>query len=63
MLGFGKFITEEGIIQLKNYKYKSGAYTYCDNMMQPFWNWFVTLIPLVSNKLESYLALFKTNSK
>ena len=33
MFGFGKFITDEGIVQLKNYKYKSGAYTYCDNMM------------------------------
>jgi hypothetical protein len=47
MLGFSKFITEEGLNNLKNFQYRAGKYTYCDNMMQPFWNWFVTLIPMV----------------
>lgn len=48
MFGFGKFITEEGIANLQNWSYTAGKYTYCDNCMQPFWNWFVTLFPLVS---------------
>ena len=33
MFGFGKFITDEGIVELKNYKYLPGAYTYFDNAM------------------------------
>jgi len=47
MTGFGKFISKEALVELKNYKYKSGEYTWLDNAMQPFWNWFVTLIPMV----------------
>lgn len=48
VLGYGRFITPEGVQALKNYKYKSGHYTPGDNAMQPFWNWFVSLVPLVS---------------
>jgi len=48
MTGFGKFITKEALVTLKNYQYKGGAYTALDNAMQPFWNWFVTLIPMVT---------------
>lgn len=59
MLGFGQFISEEGIVQLKNYKYRAGAYTYFDNAMQPFWNWFVTLFPLwVAPNLITLFGLF-----
>jgi len=47
MFGFGKFISPKGIKELKNYKYVGGAYTPLDKAMQPFWEWFVTLIPLV----------------
>lgn len=47
MAGFAKFISKEGLVNLKNYKYRGGAYTALDNAMQPFWNWFVTLIPMV----------------
>lgn len=50
MFGFGKFITEQGISNLQNWSYTAGKYTYCDNCMQPFWNWFVTLFPMVSNR-------------
>jgi hypothetical protein len=50
ILNFGNFITKEGLVNLKNYKYRSGVYTPIDNAMQPFWNWFVTLVPMV-NKL------------
>ena len=42
------YITPKGLAELKGYVYKSGGYTPLDNAMQPFWNWFVTLIPLVS---------------
>jgi len=47
MIGFANFISKEGLVNLKNYKYRGGAYTALDNAMQPFWNWFVTLIPMV----------------
>jgi hypothetical protein len=46
--GYGRYITPAGITALKNHKYKPGHYTPMDNAMQPFWNWFVSLIPLVS---------------
>lgn len=47
-LGFGTYISPEGLTNLKNYQYRPGKYTPIDNAMQPFWNWFVTLIPLVN---------------
>lgn len=46
MFKHASFITPEGLQVLKNWKYRAGQYTYCDNMMQPFWNWFVTLFPI-----------------
>ena len=49
MAGFAQFISKEGLVNLKNYKYRGGAYTALDNAMQPFWNWFVTLIPMVTH--------------
>jgi hypothetical protein len=52
MLGYGTYITPAGITALKNHKYKSGTYTPMDNAMQPFWNWFVSLFPLVSKVLN-----------
>jgi hypothetical protein len=48
LLGFANFISPQGIKELKNYKYVGGAYTPGDMAMQPFWNWFVTLVPMVS---------------
>lgn len=42
------FISKAGLQKLLQYKYVSGQYSYLDNAMQPFWNWFVTLIPMVS---------------
>lgn len=47
MFGYGKFIKPQGIENLKNWSYKAGQYTHLDNAMQPFWNWFVTLFPMV----------------
>ena len=51
MFGFANFITDQGLVNLRNYKYNSSKYTYCDNLMQPFWNWFVELIPTVTTLL------------
>ena len=42
------FISREGLKKLTEYKYVSGSYSFMDNVMTPFWNWFVTLIPMVS---------------
>ena len=44
-----KYISEQGLIELKNWNYKSSEYTPLDNAMQPFWNGFVKLFPLVSD--------------
>lgn len=33
MFGFGKFITPQGLKELKNYKYVGGAYTPGDKAM------------------------------
>ena len=43
-----KFITKEGLQELKDWKYKCSTYTWGDNAMQLYWNWFVTLFPTVS---------------
>ena len=42
------FITESGLKQLGYYKYKPGTYSYLDNKFNPFWEWAVTLLPMVS---------------
>ena len=42
------FINQAGLKQLLNYKYVSGQYSFGDTLMTPFWNWVVTLWPLVS---------------
>jgi hypothetical protein len=39
------FITVEGLNELKNYKYKPGKYTIIDNLLNPYWEWIVTLLP------------------
>ena len=43
-----KYITKEGLVQLTQWKYQSSEYTFLDNVMQPYWNNFVKLFPLVS---------------
>lgn len=44
------FITEEGLKNLKNYKYVSGGYSFLDKIFNHWWEFFVKLIPLVSYK-------------
>jgi len=58
-LGYGKFISPEGIRALKNYAYKPGHYTAIDNAMQPFWNTFVKLFPMwMAPNLITLSAIF-----
>ena len=40
------FISPAGLLQLLEYKYVSGTYSIGDKFMQPFWEWFVTLMPM-----------------
>ncbi|CAI2368997.1 unnamed protein product [Moneuplotes crassus] len=42
----GKFITEDGLKNIKNHKYKSGGYSMLDNVMNPFWELVVKLMPM-----------------
>ena len=44
------FITEEGLRNLKNYKYVSGGYSVLDKVFNHWWEFFVKLIPMVSIK-------------
>ena len=39
------FITPDGLVALKNYKYHSGKYTWLDGAMNPFWEAAVQLMP------------------
>lgn len=40
------YITEEGLKELNNYKYKPGGWTWLDNKMNYFWEASVKLVPL-----------------
>jgi hypothetical protein len=52
------FITEEGLANLKKYKYVSGGRTLLDNLMNPWWEFVTTLMPMVSRpNLDSSLIL------
>ena len=48
MLKYGTFITPEGLKNIENYRYKSSEYTYLDNLLNPFWTWAASFVPLVS---------------
>ena len=58
-----EYITKEGLEQLSKWKYVSGPYTPLDNAMQPFWNWFVTLIPIVRKDLHTSKLCFIESQK
>lgn len=40
------FISEQGLLNLKKYTYKSGKYTWLDNQLNPFWVWATELLPI-----------------
>ena len=42
------YISEEGLETLHDYKYVSGGYSPLEDFLMPFFNWVVTLIPMVS---------------
>lgn len=42
------FISPSGLKQLKAYKYQSSEYSIGDKLLTPYWNYCVTLLPLVS---------------
>ena len=42
---FGKFITEEGLKNIKEHKYQSGGYSILDKILNPFWETVVKLMP------------------
>lgn len=53
------YISDAGLKELLNYKYVSGGYSICDKLLAPWWEWFVTLIPLsVAPNLLTLIALF-----
>lgn len=41
------FITQEGLQNLKQYKYVSGGRTFFDNVFNPWWEYVTTLMPMV----------------
>lgn len=41
-----KYISEDSLTGLKNYKYQSGEYSIMDRVMTPFWEGCVKLLPL-----------------
>lgn len=43
------FITDAGLVHLKQYQYKSGGYSWLDNKMNYFWVFCVELVPKVIN--------------
>ena len=47
------FITEEGLKNLKNYKYVSGGYSKLDYVFNHWWEFFVKLIPMVSTTIKT----------
>lgn len=41
------YITQEGLANLKKYKYVSGGRTILDNLMNPWWEFVTTCMPMV----------------
>ena len=59
-----KYLSQETLINLKNYKYQSGEYSLFDHWFTPFWNFCVTLLPMwLAPNLVTLLGLiFMTSS-
>ena len=41
-----KYLSDRALSELKNYKYKSGEYSFLDKVFTPYWNWCVEFLPL-----------------
>ena len=40
------YLSKDGLVNLKNYKYVSGKYTLLDNLLTPFWNKVTEIFPV-----------------
>ena len=57
------YISKDGLKTLLEYKYVSGEYSIGDRILTPYWNWFVTLIPMVSSSsTHSYQCFSNVDS-
>ena len=41
-----KYLNQEALVSLRNYKYVSGEYSPLDHLMTPYWNKCVEFLPL-----------------
>ena len=54
-------LTKQDLEMIAAYKYKPGSYTHVDNLLTPFWNWAVTLLPLwMAPNLVTFIGLVGT---
>lgn len=54
-------LSKQDLDMIAAYKYKPGAYTHLDNLLTPFWNWAVTLLPLwMAPNLVTFIGLVGT---
>ena len=42
----GKYLTTEGLENIKNHKYVAGAYSKTDLLMENYWKWWVNFLPM-----------------
>ena len=56
-----KYLNEEALENLKNYKYVSGEYSPMDKCLTPFWNWSVELLPeWMAPNLVTFIGMLLT---
>lgn len=54
-------LSEQDLDMIAAYKYKPGAYTHIDDLLTPFWNWAVTLLPMwMAPNLVTFIGLAGT---
>ena len=41
-----QYLNKKALVNLKNYKYTAGTYSFLDNALTPFWNQCVKLLPM-----------------
>lgn len=59
--GDGMVLSKTDLDMIVAYKYKPGAYTHLDNLLTPFWNWAVTLLPKwMAPNLVTFIGLVGT---
>lgn len=57
----GSILTQQDLEMIAAYKYKPGTYTHVDNLLTPFWNWAVTLLPpWMAPNLVTFIGLVGT---